>query len=327
MKSKEDIKLEKIKSNGVQLQVGIWKGGDKSIVCLHGLSANLYSWERIASNLQKLGYTVITYDLRGRGGSSKPEKGYGFDNHISDLENLIRHFRLEKPLLLSHSFGCMISIRAAIRFPYMVGPMILLDGGGLLSIAKRIQLLKVLKSSFDRLGKIFPTVDMYLDQFRNSPLIPNWSPIVENYLRKELFPVKGGFICHMPSFVMEKELNLMGGSMDTSQIWKRFLSSPWKSLSLLHKNRILEFEKVQSEVLILRSTQKNLFTNDDLLPKKSFLEMLQRISNSTGQEIATNHYGIVFDDLPERDIAIQNFLEKTYPTTQKSIAKSPKKKK
>ena len=53
----------------------------------------------------------------------------------------------------------------------------------------------------------------------------------------------------------------------------------------------------------------NLLPNDDLLPKKSFDEMLKRIPKSKGEELETNHYGMIFDDLPKRDLLIEKFLE------------------
>ncbi|MCB1176014.1 MAG: alpha/beta fold hydrolase, partial [Leptospiraceae bacterium] len=98
----------------------------------------------------KKGFSTITYDLRGRGGSDKPINGYGIENHINDLKSILDYYNIGKSIILAHSFGAMIAVRFAISYPEKLRAMILMDGGGLLKIRKRIQLLDVLKPSFDR---------------------------------------------------------------------------------------------------------------------------------------------------------------------------------
>ncbi|EMJ87931.1 putative lysophospholipase [Leptospira meyeri serovar Semaranga str. Veldrot Semarang 173] len=306
-KSKE-YKEEFITTNGVKIRVGIWPGKKQSIICLHGLSGNLYSMKPLAERLNRLGYRVLSYDLRGRGKSDKPKSGYGFQNHIKDLRGIISHYKIKNPVFFAHSFGCMIAIRYAIAYPEIVKAMILMDGGGLLSLPKRIQVLKVLKQSFERLDVTFSTVSEYLKLIRNSPLVPHWSKEIEEYFRLELEKTKQGYICHMPGFVMEEELKEMGGSMYFSKIFKYLIQEPRRVISKIKENKFLEFEKIGSPTLILRATEMNLFPNDDLLPKESFEFMLERIPNSNGKEVKTNHYGILFDKLKERDDAIENFL-------------------
>ncbi|MBP9885209.1 MAG: alpha/beta hydrolase, partial [Leptospiraceae bacterium] len=276
--------------------------------CLHGLSGNLFSWDVIAPFLNEKGYSVYAYDLRGRGISSKPEIEYGFSNHIKDLFAVIEYYKLKRVILLGHSFGAMLAIRFAILFPELVSGIILMDGGGLLSITQKLKILKVLQPSYERLGKIFPNREMYLEQIKNSPLIPNWSKTIENYFSKELQEVEGGFTCHMPAFVMEEEMKRMGGAIYPSQILTQFLSNPLETIKQIKQGKNLDFEKIECRTLILRATKMNLLPNDDLLPKESFEEMLRRIPNATGEELETNHYGMIFDDLPTRDLLIEKFL-------------------
>ncbi|TGK95556.1 alpha/beta hydrolase [Leptospira brenneri] len=302
-------KEETIKTNGTQIRVGIWPGDKQTIVCLHGLSGNLYSMKPLAEQLNRLGYKVFSYDLRGRGKSEKPNSGYGFQNHIKDLKGILSHYKIKNPIFFAHSFGCMIALRYAILYPEVAKAMILMDGGGLLSLPKRIQVLKVLKQSFERLDVIYPEVSEYLKLIKNSPLVPRWSKEIEEYFRLELHKTDSGYVCHMPGFVMEEELKEMGGSMNFSNIIKYFFQDPKRVISKIKENKFLEFEKIKSPTLILRATEMNLFPNDDLLPKTSFNTMLKSIPNSQGKEIKTNHYGILFDKIKDRDDTIQNFLQ------------------
>ncbi|TGL88773.1 alpha/beta hydrolase [Leptospira congkakensis] len=299
---------ESIKPNGITINLGIWPGKKQTIICLHGLSGNLYSMKPLAEHLNHLGYKVISYDLRGRGKSDKPNSGYGFQNHIEDLRSILTHYKIKNPIFFGHSFGCMIALRYLILYPNEVQGMILMDGGGLLSLSKRFQVLKVLKQSFERLDVTFSSVAEYLNLIQNSPLVPKWSKEIEEYFRLELNKTTNGYVCHMPGFVMEEELKEMGGSMHFPNILKYLIQHPKHVLSKMKENSTLAFEKIQTPTLILRATEMNLFPNDDLLPKESFDFMLKKIPNSSGKEVKTNHYGILFDKLNERDRAIEEFL-------------------
>ncbi|MBM9548006.1 alpha/beta hydrolase [Leptospira sp. 201903074] len=302
-------KEESITTNGVHIRVGIWPGKKQTIVCLHGLSGNLYSMKPLAERLNRLGFRVLSYDLRGRGKSDKPESGYGFQNHIKDLSGILSYYKIKNPIFFAHSFGCMIALRYVITYPEVAKAMILMDGGGLLSLSKRIQVLKVLKQSFERLDITYPTISEYLQLIQNSPLVPRWSKEIEEYFRLELHKTKDGYVCHMPGFVMEEELKEMGGSMYFTNIFKNLIKDPKRVISKIKENKFIEFERIQIPTLILRATEMNLFPKDDLLPKDSFESMLERIPNSQGIEIKTNHYGILFDKLKERDLAIETFLK------------------
>ena len=56
---------------------------DKTVVCVHGLSANHTCWASVAGVLSPE-YRVIAYDLRGRGDSDKPDTGYSLEAHGDD---------------------------------------------------------------------------------------------------------------------------------------------------------------------------------------------------------------------------------------------------
>lgn len=302
-------KEEFITTNGVKIHVGIWPGRGKTIICLHGLSGNLYSMTPLAERLYSKGYKVISYDLRGRGKSDKPQSGYGFQNHLADLKGILKHYKIKNPIFFAHSFGCMIALRFAILYPNDLKAMILMDGGGLLSLSKRLQVLKVLQQSFERLDVIYSNISEYLNLVKNSPLVPTWTKEIEEYFRRELEKTNNGYVCHMPKFVMEEELKEMGGSMHKKNILKYLLKNPKRVVSKMIENKKLEFEKIQSPTLILRATEMNLFPKDDLLPKTSFLSMLKRIPFAKGEEIKTNHYGILFEKSIERDKVIEKFLK------------------
>ncbi|MCW7463684.1 alpha/beta hydrolase [Leptospira limi] len=307
-KKHKRIREEDFLVNDSSIHVGVWPGKKRTVICLHGLSGNLHSMESFANLLSKAGHKVISYDLKGRGHSGKPKIGYGFMNHIEDLNQLVQHYNLKEFILLGHSFGCMIALRYALLFPEKISGMILIDGGGLLTVKKRIQILKVLKQSFDRLDVVYRSQSEYFNLLKNSPLVPKWTQKIEDYFGKELHPIQNGYLCHMPKYVMLEELKEMGGAIDLKNVILQFLSHPIEMGKRMILNKRLDFESIHTPTLIMRATKMNLFPNDDLLPKESFDEMIRRIPNAKGIEINSNHYGILFDEIKERDKTILNFI-------------------
>ena len=76
--------MKKVRGDGIDIQVAIWEGRGKTILCVHGLTANCRSWDLMASSLAPR-HRVIAMDLRGRGLSGAPPSGYSLDHHSRDL--------------------------------------------------------------------------------------------------------------------------------------------------------------------------------------------------------------------------------------------------
>jgi pimeloyl-ACP methyl ester carboxylesterase len=106
--------------------------GTPTFVLLHGLASNARIWELVAPYLAEAGCAVLAPDLRGHGLTDKPEGDYDFAAFTSDLAALFRAWDIERPLLVGHSWGAMLALDYAARFPY--GPLApaglaLVDGG------------------------------------------------------------------------------------------------------------------------------------------------------------------------------------------------------
>ena len=75
-----------VEVNGVRLHYLI--GGKGSpVVLLHGYAETGHMWRPLMQPLAKH-HTVIVPDLRGAGGSSKPESGYDKKNMAADIHEL-----------------------------------------------------------------------------------------------------------------------------------------------------------------------------------------------------------------------------------------------
>lgn len=99
-------KLTVGKENGAETQLYFEdRGSGAPVVLVHGWPLNGGSWERQSFALLAAGYRVITYDRRGFGGSSAPDRGYDYDTMAGDLRKLIEALDLSGVTLVGFSMG------------------------------------------------------------------------------------------------------------------------------------------------------------------------------------------------------------------------------
>ena len=72
---------------------------------------------------------VVALDLRGHGGSAKPDVGYDFDTVARDVMRFCRVLGLRKPLIAGHSWGCNVALHCAANYPSEVSGLVMVDGG------------------------------------------------------------------------------------------------------------------------------------------------------------------------------------------------------
>ena len=69
----------------------------------------------------------VSVSLRGRGKSDAPEQGYSFEDHIDDIEAVVRATELSGFCALGHSTGVSYAIGYASRHPDSLRGLVLLD--------------------------------------------------------------------------------------------------------------------------------------------------------------------------------------------------------
>ena len=275
----------KAKGDGLKIQLAVWEGKGKQILCIHGLTANSRFWDCLASALSPH-HRVIAMDLRGRGLSDKPPTGYSIEHHCKDVLALMNDQGLERPVLMGHSLGAFISLVFSAQYPQRVDRLILVDGGGKLTKTQMAKVFAGIKPSLDRLGKTFPSFEDYISQMKEAPYLQPWNSYMETYFHYEVEKVKGGLRSRVhPKHIEEEAKNL--GKVDSSQF----------------------YTKVTSPTLILRATKGMLADDDLLLPEDVAERMVRQIPKATRVDLeGTNHYSILFQPNKMRDQAILKFL-------------------
>jgi proline iminopeptidase len=91
-----------------------------------------FSMEYLAKDLEPLAaaHRVIFYDQRGSGRSTLVAGADALDaqRFVDDVDAVCRHFGLEQPILLGHSWGAGLAALHALREPARVGQLIIVGG-------------------------------------------------------------------------------------------------------------------------------------------------------------------------------------------------------
>ena len=278
--------MKKVQGDGVQINVAIWEGSGKPILCIHGITANCRCWDALADALSPE-FQVIAMDLRGRGQSDRPSQGYSLDYHLKDINCLLDDLGLDRAVIIGHSLGAFIGLAFAAEYPDRTDQLILVDGAGDLSPEQFDEVFTGIKPALDRLGQVFPSADAYLEKMKAAPYIQPWSPVIETYYRYELEEVEGGVRTNIdPAHIQEEAANV-----------RQFKYAPF-------------YPKIKARVLILRATNGLLSQKDLLLPDDVIDKMMTEIPDVQRFDAeGMNHYGIVFQPHAARDAAIREFLK------------------
>ena len=278
----------KAKGSGIKIQLALWKGKGKEILCIHGLTANSRFWDCLASALSPR-HKIIAMDLRGRGLSDKPPTGYSIDDHCKDVLAVMDDLGLDRPVLMGHCLGAFISLAFAAQYPNRVDRLILVDGGGKLTGDQMAKVFAGIKPSLDRLGQIFPSFETYLSLMKQAPYLQPWNSYMETYFRYEIEEAQGGI---------------------RSRVHRKHIEEEAKNLEKVDSRNF--YKKVKVPTLILRATKGMLAEDDLLLPEDVVEQMVREIPNAKRVDVeGANHYSILFQPNVKRDQAILQFLQET----------------
>jgi pimeloyl-ACP methyl ester carboxylesterase/quercetin dioxygenase-like cupin family protein len=111
--------------NGTRLHYSI--GGKGSpVILLHGFAQTGHMWDPLLPKLVSR-HTVVVPDLRGAGGSAKPETGYDKKNMAVDIHELVRSLGLGRVSVVGHDIGLMVAYAYAAQFPQETERVVLMD--------------------------------------------------------------------------------------------------------------------------------------------------------------------------------------------------------
>jgi 3-oxoadipate enol-lactonase len=101
------------------------QGAGEPLVLIMGLSGDLQAWALTAPALSKH-FRIITYDNRGAGRTSAPDKPYAIAGMADDLAALLDELQIPKAHILGFSMGGYIAQEFVLKYPNRVDRLILL---------------------------------------------------------------------------------------------------------------------------------------------------------------------------------------------------------
>jgi len=111
--------------NGTRIHYRVG-GTGPAVVLLHGYAETSHMWNALMPLLAKT-HTVIVPDLRGAGGSSKPEGGYDKKNMAVDIHELVKLQGIKSAAIVGHDIGLMVAYAYAAQFPAETERVVLMD--------------------------------------------------------------------------------------------------------------------------------------------------------------------------------------------------------
>jgi len=260
--------MERIRVDGVSLAVHEWPGRGPAVVAVHGLTANHTCWASLADALTPE-CRLIAYDLRGRGGSDKPDSGYSLEIHGRDLGGLLDRVGLNQAVVVGHSLGAHIAVRFAARHPRRVAKLVLFDGGHDL----RPEIFDSIAPAVARLGVEFPSVEAFLERVRALPMfLGRWNEYLERYFRYDVETLPGGAVRSKVSKpAIEEEVR----NLQRERLW-------------------LYLHQVRCPTLILRAPDGLLTATDCLMTDEEARAMVRAIPRAKLVTVPrTNHYTVL----------------------------------
>jgi non-heme chloroperoxidase len=111
---------------GVKIETLDWGGTGRPIILIAGAGGTAHTFDDFALLLTPH-FHVYGATRRGYGDSSRPRTGYDADRLGDDAVAVIRKLKIQKPILMGHSFGGQEVSDVATRYPTLIAGAIYLD--------------------------------------------------------------------------------------------------------------------------------------------------------------------------------------------------------
>ena len=157
------------------------EGNGPPLFLIHGIGAARDAWRFIVPKIRS-NFTVITYDLRGHGRSSKTLKNFLLDDLVEDLEYLRKKLNFNKAYFAGHSLGGMIAPAYALKYSRHVLALGLFSTAAGRTKNDREKILAVIKSMEKQgVSEVLPTL---IDRWFTDSFISSSPDIIERRIQQ-----------------------------------------------------------------------------------------------------------------------------------------------
>lgn len=116
--------------DGLFLYYREYGGGEKLVLCLHGLTRNSKDFHKLAEHLSPK-YRVISVDVRGRGQSDRDPRSIRYNpaQYVKDVWTLLDLLQLQKVTVIGTSMGGLMAMIMADQQPQRLRGVVINDVG------------------------------------------------------------------------------------------------------------------------------------------------------------------------------------------------------
>jgi len=111
-----------VTASGLRIRVRV-EGEGPTVLLVNGLGANVHSWGELAAHLP--GFTVVSFDAPGTGGSQTPVAPYGIPKVARVARDVLDAVGVERADVLGYSFGGAVAQQLARTDPDRVRRLVL----------------------------------------------------------------------------------------------------------------------------------------------------------------------------------------------------------
>lgn len=128
------------------------------IVILHGWNLSGAKFSLLGEEFIKQGYKVYCPDLPGFGSSEILDKPFTLSDYVSFIEDFIKEKKLDRVIVVGHSFGGRIGIKLAMKRPTLLRALILSGVPGISPVPRHKRLFFLVLA---KIGKIVFTLPVF----------------------------------------------------------------------------------------------------------------------------------------------------------------------
>lgn len=274
---------ERIQTKEKMINVNKTGNGKKDVllIFIHGLTGNYMQMHHFQEYFKE-SFNTLSYDLSGRGDSTIQKEPSDIHQHTEDLLQLIASLDYDKFILAGYSMGGYIALDAAAQSE-KIQKVVLLDGGGIANEDTS----NLVIPSLGRLEKTFASSRDYLEMMKQSyrALGVEWSAVMDQVIDHEIHEVDG-------------DIHPKSDYKLTKQDFESFYVYPHSKI----------YENVNVPVLLIICTGP-IKDNTPLFSKDGYSLMLDTVKDIKSTDYTLNHYEIVFNNNPDLNKEINEFLE------------------
>ncbi|MCW8946639.1 MAG: alpha/beta hydrolase [Sedimenticola sp.] len=261
-----------VNTNGIRLHYLDYSGSGPVVILMPGLTANAHSFDGLVAAGLTDSVRLLAVDLRGRGLSDKPESGYTLEDHALDIIGLLDQLGLDQVILGGHSYGGLLGLYMAHRYPERVKKLLVIDAAAEMHPDTR----RLIQPAIDRLGKAVSSWETYLAAVKVMPFFYHWwDATIESYFQADVETLANGAVIarSRPEAIVEAV--------------ECVLAENWQE----------KLPEIQQPTLLLNATGAyGLPGAPPLLPRKQAEATVSALPRGEYAEVPGNHITMLYGD-------------------------------